>query len=116
MGCGGGDLNEKAKKLVSAHMRNAKYLEDDEAGITIENIIESEIMPQFETESKRTFNLRNENQRFSFRIRGLRDSSEDPMLKRGAFVLSLLDFHNHLIVRLTLMYSATICAEYSRKH
>lgn len=89
--CGSSDLNERMKKLARRHLSSQKYLEDEDGGTTIENIIDLEVMPHFENEVKRSFSLSRKSQTFPFRIRGLKESQEDPMLKRGALTLTLYE-------------------------
>jgi hypothetical protein len=74
------------RTLAVYHLMDERYLEQD--GYTISTLIEAEIMPHFETEIKRAFNLPNKDQSFSFRLRGLKASGKDHMLKRNAFTLS----------------------------
>jgi len=73
------------RKLAAQRLENERYLECD--GLTIESIIEAEIMAPFETDMKRSFNLWKKNEVFSFRLRGLKESLVDPILKQNAFVL-----------------------------
>jgi hypothetical protein len=41
--CGSGDLNARMRNLAVHHLQNETYLEDNELGTTIANIIESEV-------------------------------------------------------------------------
>lgn len=85
--CGSGDLNERMRRFAAHHLRDEAYLEDPVDGTTIDNVILSEILPKFESEVKRVFDL-TKDQLFTFRIRGLRDSPTNPRLKRNTFVLT----------------------------
>jgi hypothetical protein len=90
--CGAGDLNDNMKKLAMLHLKNQRYLtEPIEQGLTIENLVDSEIMPFFENEIKRAFSLSPKTATFSFRLRGLQTSASNPQLKLNAFVPSYQD-------------------------
>jgi hypothetical protein len=52
-----------------SNLRRERYLENAYEGITIENIIDSEVMPHFGSEVKRAFDI-SKDQRFTFRIWG----------------------------------------------
>jgi hypothetical protein len=53
--CGSSDLNDGMRKFAVLQLRDETYLEDPEEGITIANIVESEILPYFESDVKRAF-------------------------------------------------------------
>jgi hypothetical protein len=73
------------------HLKNERYLVDPKQGLTIENLVDSEIMPFFENEIKRSFSLSPKTATFSFRLRGLETSESNPRLKLNALVLSYQD-------------------------
>jgi hypothetical protein len=75
------------REFVTLQLRDEHYLERPEEGITIENIIESEILPKFESEVKRVFDSAKD-ETFYFRIRGLREHPVNSRLKQHHFVLS----------------------------
>ncbi|KAF1911303.1 hypothetical protein BDU57DRAFT_507169 [Ampelomyces quisqualis] len=85
--CGSGDLNVRMHKFAASNLRRERYLENAVEGITIDNIIDSEVMPHFESEVKRAFDI-TKDQKFTFRIRGLRESTVNPRLKRNCFDLN----------------------------
>jgi hypothetical protein len=85
---GATDLNERMRETALDHLKSELYLCNTEDGTTILNIVENEVMPLFENEYKRAFKLSNTQQRFVFRIRGLRESASNPNIQRGAFVFS----------------------------
>ncbi|KAF2678256.1 hypothetical protein K458DRAFT_317433 [Lentithecium fluviatile CBS 122367] len=87
---GATDLNERMRQYALAQLESERYLCTPHGDATIPNIIENEIMPLFESEYKRAFNLSNPNQRFVFRIRGLRESATKSSIQRGAFVLTYI--------------------------
>jgi hypothetical protein len=73
-------------------LRGEIYLEDRDAGLTIENIVEAEILPYFETDVKRYFRFdQTQSEYFVFRLRGLKESPVNSRLKQGAFVLTQTD-------------------------
>lgn len=71
------------------HLRHEYYLADEAMGITIQSIIEANIMPKFEDEFKRLFSLKDKMKQFRFRLQYLRHSLSNSRLKRGTFVLDL---------------------------
>jgi hypothetical protein len=79
--------------LATEQLRGETYLEDPNAGITIENIVESEIMPRFENDVKRYFDLSDspDTNSYTFRIRGLKKNLLNHMLKQNVFSLSYAD-------------------------
>jgi hypothetical protein len=86
--CGSGDLNGRMRQFAIHHLRNELYLEEAE-GMTIANIVEAEIMPKFEGVVKRIFSLTATDRVHYFRIRGLRESCTNPVLKQNNFALGL---------------------------
>lgn len=72
------------RKLAIHHLRNEKYLGND---LSIENLVDNEIMPLFENEYKRSFSLSDKKRIFPFRVRYLKESPVDPKLRGNAFVL-----------------------------
>jgi hypothetical protein len=84
--CGSSDLKVRMRALAIAYLQDEDYLEDSAEGLTIENIVDSEIMPVFESTHKRTFDI-SKKQRYSFRLRGLRESEHNPRLKLNHFEL-----------------------------
>jgi hypothetical protein len=76
------------REFATTHLRNETYLEDYSSGITIAQTIESEIMPVFEKEMKRSFSITKEQPKFSFPLRGLRVSKTNPRIRRNAFVMT----------------------------
>lgn len=88
---GASDLNERMWQTAFFNLCDEHYLCDPEEGVTIQNIIDTEIMPNFESDFKRDFKDGNRTQKFSFRIRGLRPSETNPRLQQGAFVLDFED-------------------------
>ena len=75
------------RRFAAINLTNEVYLEDEEEGITIYNVIDSEIMPHFESEVKRAYDP-NKEQSFTFRVHGLQRSSVNPRLTKNRFVLS----------------------------
>jgi hypothetical protein len=73
-------------RFAALDLQNEHYLEDTDAGVTISNIIDAELMPKFERDYKRIFGL-TKNQQFSFRIRGLREHPTNPRLRDNHYVL-----------------------------
>jgi hypothetical protein len=92
--CGSSDLNTRMHRFAALDLQNEHYLEDLEAGVTISNIIDAELMPKFERDYKRIFGL-TKNQHFSFRIRGLQEHPTNPGLKDNHYVLKryVTDFY-----------------------
>ena len=84
--CGSSDLNARMRLFAALQLRDEHYFKEVD-GTSIENIIDSEILPQFESEVKRAFDI-TQKQTFFFRIRGLRESPTNPRLKHGCFVLN----------------------------
>lgn len=76
------------RSFALLHMSNEDYLADAGSGMTIANIIDAEIMPNFEDNVKRWFDISETEAEFLFRIRGLRLSSSNPRLQGGTFVVS----------------------------
>jgi hypothetical protein len=101
--CGSGDLNARMRIFAAANLHNEYYLEDAVEGITIDNIIDSEILPHFESEVKRAFDM-TKDQVFSIRLRGLRESLVNPRLKRNYFVLTWYIFTQPLPSILMLIF------------
>jgi hypothetical protein len=58
------------RQFAALQLRNESYLESLDEGITIENIVDSEIMPTFEDDVKRNYDCKKEGT-FYFRLRGL---------------------------------------------
>jgi hypothetical protein len=80
------------RNFAIEQLKGETYLEDRDGGLTIENIVEAEIMPYFETDIKRYFSIAKSQTRYSaFRLRGLKESQTKPNLKRDTFVLSYTD-------------------------
>jgi hypothetical protein len=75
------------RQFAALQLRNESYLESLDEGITIENIVDSEIMPTFEDDVKRNYDC-NKDTPFYFRLRGLRENPVNPRLKKHSFVLS----------------------------
>jgi hypothetical protein len=75
------------RRFVAHILRNEHYLKDLEEGTTIDSIIDLEILPHFESEVKRAFDI-TKKQKFSIRVRGLHESAINHRLKRNCFVLS----------------------------
>ncbi|KAF2025869.1 hypothetical protein EK21DRAFT_103649 [Setomelanomma holmii] len=89
--CGSSDLNERFRHFAVLHLDEQKgKLEDVETGITIHNIIESEMMHYFESDVKRAYDP-NDVDGYHFRLRGLRKSTKNPRLQNGMFVISPAD-------------------------
>jgi hypothetical protein len=75
-------------RLGGIHLSEQKQsLEALDLGTTIDKIIEREMMPYFESDVKRAYDL-TETEDFCFRIRGLRESTKNPRLKQNKFLLS----------------------------
>jgi hypothetical protein len=54
--------------------------------VTISNIIDAEIMPKFESDVKRVFDI-TKKQQFAFRIRGLRENLNNLRLCNSHYIL-----------------------------
>jgi hypothetical protein len=89
--CGSDDLNEAMRALAMEHLRRETYLEDHKTGTTIENVIDSDIMPVFEREGKRSFSLANTRLRYNFPVRGLRHSITNHRIRDNKFILNYDD-------------------------
>ncbi|CBY00364.1 hypothetical protein IAQ61_011296 [Plenodomus lingam] len=90
--CGSGDLNRAFSEFATSLLKHATISAagDD----TIEHIVETEVLPQFENWTKRSFSLNHrdlENKSYAFRIRGLQAIPGDDRIKKGTFVLSFDD-------------------------
>jgi hypothetical protein len=85
--CGSSDLNTSMHRFAALDLQNERYLEDLDAGVTISNIIDAEIMPKFERDYKRVFGLA-KNQQFTFRIRGLRAHPTNPRVRDNHYMLN----------------------------
>jgi hypothetical protein len=79
------------KQVAMYHLKEATYLQDLETGLTLENIVDAEIMTFFETDIKRSFKLSQTNSTFTFRLRGLQKSDTNPRIWNNALVLSYQD-------------------------
>jgi len=82
--CGSSDLNERMRALALSDLRDQDYLATSS---TIETIVEEDIVPKFENEYKRIFKYRDTSQRFRFRLRDLRASTNNQRLLDGQYVL-----------------------------
>ncbi|KAH4006322.1 hypothetical protein HBI56_024010 [Parastagonospora nodorum] len=91
--CGSSDLNTRMRRFAAINLTDETYLEDEEEGTTIYNVIDSEIMPYFESEVKRAYDP-NKEQSFTFRIHGLKRSSVNSRLVKNHFVLSSQDLQD----------------------
>jgi hypothetical protein len=85
--CGSSDLNARMRLFAALQLKDEHYLVDEDEGLTIANIIDAEIMPQFESEDKRAFDITKSGSSF-FRIRGLRQSDTNPRLHKNSFELT----------------------------
>ncbi|KAH7396896.1 hypothetical protein DE146DRAFT_57787 [Phaeosphaeria sp. MPI-PUGE-AT-0046c] len=86
--CGSSDINARMRAKALEDLQGERYLED--ADVVIENIIDSEIMPHFEEVAKRSFEI-TDRRSFNFRLRGLRESNQNPRLQRNHYVLTFED-------------------------
>jgi hypothetical protein len=84
--CGSSDLNTRMHRFAALDLQNELYLQDLDAGVTISNIIDAEIMPKFESDVKRVFDIMKK-QQFAFRIRGLREDPNNPRLCNSHYIL-----------------------------
>lgn len=82
---GATDLNDKMKERAIALLTEAQWQEGGPHG-TIDSIVDQEIMGKFETQYKRSFNINNSQQKFTWLIRGLKKSSIHKQLQDGRFV------------------------------
>jgi hypothetical protein len=85
--CGSSDLNARMRRFAAINLTDETYLEDADEGITIYNLIDSEILPHFESEVKRAYDPTKE-QSFTFRLHGLRKSSVNPKIRKDRLVLT----------------------------
>lgn len=85
--CGSSDLNTRMRRFAAINLTNETYLEDEEEGPTIYNVIDSEVMPHFESEVRRAYDP-NKEQTFTFRIHDLNRSLVNPRLMKNSFVFS----------------------------
>jgi hypothetical protein len=76
------------RQFTIHHLRNELYLEEVDS-VTIANIVDAEIMPRFKGVVKRIFSHTATNRTHYFRIRRLRESRTNPVLKLNNFALSL---------------------------
>ena len=87
--CGSGDLNRAFYDFAMEHLQDAK---DTFAGqATIADLINMDLMPQFESKEKRAFSLHHKHDRskpYSFRLRGLKAIDGNSRIKKDAFVMS----------------------------
>lgn len=86
--CGSTDLNARMRAQAIADLQNQNYLENTSTGVTIENIVDSEIMPRFEENVKRAFDTTKKH-KFPFRLRGLHHSEKNLRLQEDYYVLRL---------------------------
>jgi hypothetical protein len=84
--CGSGDLNERMRLFAVQSLQHETYLKDSSEGITIESIVDTEIMPKFEDHIKRTFDITRD-ETFSVVVRGLKHNPQNPRVRRNLFVL-----------------------------
>ncbi|KAI8935379.1 hypothetical protein NX059_007962 [Plenodomus lindquistii] len=87
--CGSGNLNQAFYEFAMTHLQHATL-----DGTSVEHIIETEIMPVFESTLKRSFSFKDKDQPgvcYPFRVRGLRKMEDNSRIKRDAFVLSFDD-------------------------
>lgn len=68
---GAGDLNNEFQSFAKGILRNELYLEN--GGLTIDSIISAEVMSKSETDTKRSFQYNDNEEAYTFRIRGLRE-------------------------------------------
>ena len=89
--CGSGDLNRHFRNFAIEQLKTAKYPEINR--VSLEDIINLELMPRFENEYKRSFSLKMENkeksQKYRFLMRGLEGIKGNARVRSDAFVLSL---------------------------
>jgi len=76
------------RQFAIRHLESEQYLCSPEFGVTIETIVDQEIMKDFELSSKRSFSIYNSMKQFRWNLRGLKKSATDPRLENGSFVLS----------------------------
>ena len=78
--------------FAKTHLKDETYLERPDEGITIDTIIESAIMPEFERRVKRTFDPKDKDKQYVFYVQSLRSRKQgDPEYRRFRkhhFVLS----------------------------
>jgi hypothetical protein len=85
--CGSSDLNARMHLFAALQLKDEHYLVDADESLTIANIIDAEIMPQFESDVKRAFDITKDDS-FFFRVRGLRGSTKNPRLHKNTFQLT----------------------------
>ncbi|KAF3037823.1 hypothetical protein E8E12_007276 [Didymella heteroderae] len=95
---GAGDLNDGFRSLVKSILCKELYLENGD--VTIHSIISAEVMFKFENDTKRSFQYKDTEETYSFRIRGLRKSRSDDRIQENFLVLTYEDIWN--IFRLTV--------------
>jgi hypothetical protein len=75
------------REFALVHLRDQKYLEDAEESVTIESIIDHDIMPKFE-ETKRSVSLDGTSKTYLFKVPGLKPSRDNPRLLKNHFIMS----------------------------
>jgi hypothetical protein len=83
---GAGDLNDKFRSLVKFILREELYLETGD--VTIDSIVSTEVMLEFENDTKRSFQYNDTEETYSFRIRGLKESRSDDRIQDHFLVLT----------------------------
>lgn len=77
------------RNLVTEDLRpQLANLSQNDPNLSIENIVDNEIMPIFDREYKRNFVLDNKDREYDFWIRGLEPSGSNPRIQRGRYVLT----------------------------
>ncbi|KAH8730709.1 hypothetical protein GQ44DRAFT_417296 [Phaeosphaeriaceae sp. PMI808] len=85
--CGSGDVNEGMRVFTAPRLKGQKELLDsNDSGSTIENIIETEIIPKFENIYKRAYNPSKKSY-YEFWLRGLKPVDGSPNVMLNTFVL-----------------------------
>lgn len=85
--CGSSYLNQKMEEFARGDLLEQET-ELEKKGRPISLIIAQDILPTFEDQFKRSFNVLNTNKRFSFRVFGLEKSATNSRLKNNEYILS----------------------------
>ncbi|KAF2178399.1 hypothetical protein K469DRAFT_731829 [Zopfia rhizophila CBS 207.26] len=88
--CGSSYLNERMRDLAWERLRDEKYLDSTDDGVTLQTII-SGIMDRFENPLKKGVDFKDNKAEYSFYIQGLKANSKKPYLRKNRLVLNHQD-------------------------
>lgn len=86
--CGAVDLNKRFRDFAIDQLKDEHYLAMG-GRLTIDEIVDSELLLPFEHGSKRSFSLHDNSKIFSFPLRGLRSSHKNERFHDNYFNITL---------------------------